>query len=129
MGSYLSTSGTGSNKCPMHQTKGIDHIVLLKTKPDATSEQIKSLINGVNSLSTIDGVLSVSIGRVFVEQDWMDDRTGGVTYALRVRLRDKDALHRYQDDEGHKKIIRDAVAPIITEKPVAVDFESHLVMG
>ena len=124
MGSYLSTAG----KCPMHSTEGIDHIVLLKTKPSATPDQITYLINGVNSLSAIDGVLSVSIGKVFVES-WMEDRTRGVTYALRVRLTDKDALHRYQEDEGHKKVIREAVAPIVTEKPSAVDFESTLIIG
>ena len=123
MGSALSSS-----KCPMNTSKGVDHVVLLKVKSDATDQQIQTLIDGVNALIRIDGVLSVSIGKVFVEE-WMADRTKGHTYALRVRLQDKQSLHRYQEDEGHKQLLKEVVAPILSElPPTAVDFESTLVM-
>lgn len=112
----------------MKSSTGIDHIVLLKVKSDATDEQTQALVDGVNALIRIDGVLSVSIGKVFVE-DWMADRTKGHTYALRVRLKDKESLHRYQEDEGHKKLLKEVVAPILSElPPTAVDFESNLIM-
>ena len=134
MGSIFSSVGTGAatagaaGKCPMNSSRGVDHIVLLKVKSDATDEQIRTLIDGVNALIRIDGVLSVSIGKVFVEE-WMADRTKGHTYALRVRLQNKQALYRYQEDEGHKKLLKEVVAPILSElPPTAVDFESTLVM-
>ena len=112
----------------MNTSKGVDHLVLLKVKSDATDQQIQTLIDGVNELIRIDGVLSVSIGKVFVEE-WMADRTKGHTYALRVRLQDKQSLHRYQEDEGHKRLLKEVVAPILSElPPTVVDFESTLVM-
>ena len=132
MGSALSFAAASADgataKCPMDSSKGVDHVVLLKVKSEATDQQIQALIDGVNALIRIDGVLSVSIGKVFVEE-WMADRTKGHTYALRVRLQDKQALHRYQEDEGHKKLLKEVVAPILSElPPTAVDFESTLVM-
>jgi len=124
----MEPDGAGNGECPMKSSTGIDHIVLLKVKSDATDEQTQALVDGVNALIRIDGVLSVSIGKVFVE-DWMADRTKGHTYALRVRLKDKESLHRYQEDEGHKKLLKEVVAPILSElPPTAVDFESNLIM-
>ena len=86
------------------------------------------MVDGVNALIGIEGVTAVSIGKVFVE-DWMADRTRGHNYALRVRLENKEALRRYQDDEAHQKLLRETIAPILSElPPTAVDFESALVV-
>ena len=58
----------------------------------------------------------------------MADRTRGHNYALRVRLEDREALRRYQDDEGHRRLLKETIAPILAElPPMAVDFESTLV--
>ena len=108
---------------------GIEHIVLLKVKDDATDEQTRAMIDGVNALIGIEGVVSVSIGKIFVEEGWMADRTRGHNYALRVRLENREALRRYQDDEGHQRLLRETIAPILAElPPTAVDFECPLVM-
>lgn len=108
---------------------GVEHIVLLKVKDDATDDQTRAMIDGVNALIGIDGVISVSIGKIFVDGDWMADRTRGHNYALRVRLENREALRRYQDDEGHQKLLKGTIAPILSElPPTAVDFESPLVM-
>ena len=107
---------------------GVEHIVLLKVKDDATDDQTRAMIDGVNALICIEGVVSVSIGKVFVEKDWMADRTRGHNYALRVRLENREALRRYQDDEGHQRLLRETIAPILAElPPTAVDFECPLV--
>ena len=120
MDSATSTGGAGAS--------GVEHIVLLKVKGDATDEQTRAMIDGVNALISMQGVTSVSIGKVFVEQDWMADRTRGHNYALRVRLEDREALHRYQEDEGHKRLLKETIAPILAElPPTAVDFECPLV--
>mmetsp|Transcript_14457 Transcript_14457/g.24104 ORF Transcript_14457/g.24104 Transcript_14457/m.24104 type:complete len:82 (+) Transcript_14457:255-500(+) len=50
-------------------------------------------------------------------------------FALRVRLKNKEALRRYQEDEGHKLLLKETIVPILSElPPTAVDFESTLVM-
>ena len=121
-------SATGTGGGAGASASGVEHIVLLKVKDNATDEQTRAMIDGVNALIGIEGVLSVSIGKIFVEQEWMADRTRGHNYALRVRLEDREALHRYQEDEGHKRLLKETIAPILAElPPTAVDFESPLV--
>uniref|UniRef100_A0A7S0FKK4 Stress-response A/B barrel domain-containing protein n=1 Tax=Minutocellus polymorphus TaxID=265543 RepID=A0A7S0FKK4_9STRA len=128
MGSTLSSAAGGGGKCPMHSSSGVEHFVLLKVKADATDEQTQAMIDGVNALIGIEGVISVSIGKIFVE-DWMADRTKKHNFALRVRLKNKEALRRYQEDEGHKLLLKETIVPILSElPPTAVDFESTLVM-
>lgn len=65
---------------------------------------------------------------MFVEE-WMEDRSDGVSYALSVRLESKEALRAYQDHPDHVEVKKRCVAPIVTEPPQAVDFESPLVLG
>ena len=128
MESVVSPSATGTGGAA-GGASGVEHIVLLKVKDDATDDQTRAMIDGVNALIGIDGVISVSIGKIFVDGDWMADRTRGHNYALRVRLEDREALRRYQDDEGHQKLLKGTIAPILAElPPTAVDFESPLVM-
>lgn len=128
MDSVVSPSATGTGGAA-GGASGVEHIVLLKVKDDATDDQTRAMIDGVNALIGIDGVISVSIGKIFVEEGWMADRTRGHNYALRVRLENREALRRYQDDEGHQKLLKGTIAPILSElPPTAVDFESPLVM-
>ena len=126
MDSVVSPSATGTTGDA--GASGVEHIVLLKVKDGAAVDQTRAMIDGVNALICIEGVVSVSIGKVFVEEDWMADRTRGHNYALRVRLEDREALRRYQDDEGHQRLLRETIAPILAElPPTAVDFECPLV--
>ena len=111
-----------------NMTTVIDHIVLFKVKSDASNEQIKNLIDGVQSLRAIPGVLSITIGSTFVEA-WMPDRRQGYTHALCCRLESKNALQIYQDHPLHDTVKKDFVFPILAEPPIAVDYESVVVLG
>ena len=113
---------------PCSQATVIDHIVLLRVRTDATNEDISRLINGVSSLKVIPGVLKITIGPTFVE-DWMIDRRDGFTHVLSCRLESKDALKVYQDHELHTKIKVECIMPIVDGPPVAVDYESVVVLG
>ena len=57
----------------------IDHIVLLKVRPDATKDEIHLMRQGVLSLKAIPGVLTITVGETFAEE-WMPDRRNGEFY-------------------------------------------------
>ena len=77
----------------MHADEGapvIQHIVLLKWKPETTEEQILSAVRRAEHLpNEIDGVESLTIGRNRVSHEH------GYTHVLIVRLTDEPALARY----------------------------------
>jgi hypothetical protein len=108
---------------------GVDHVVLLKLKPDVTEVEIQALKDGVASLVEIDGVDSATVGSVFVE-DWMSDRRGdtSINYGIRISLESKDALKTYQTNPVHLAVIKENIAPLLDttkDAPVlAYDWES-----
>ncbi|KAL7534697.1 hypothetical protein ACHAXR_009517 [Thalassiosira sp. AJA248-18] len=106
----------------------IDHIVLLKVRPDVTDDETTRLIDGVNSLNVIPGVITITIGPTFAEE-WMPDRRDGITHSLSCRLESKDALRVYQDHPLHVKVKTECIVPILAAPPVAIDYESAVVLG
>ena len=106
----------------------IEHIVLLKVKPDTTDDDVKKLIEGAQSLKRIPGVISITVGSTFAEE-WMPDRRNGHTHTLSVRLQSKDALKVYQDHPFHSQVKKECMLPILAEPPVAVDYESVVVLS
>mmetsp|Transcript_16078 Transcript_16078/g.29139 ORF Transcript_16078/g.29139 Transcript_16078/m.29139 type:complete len:124 (-) Transcript_16078:178-549(-) len=110
------------------QTTVIDHIVLLKVRTDVTEDGIQRLIDGVNSLKAIPGVITITVGSTFAEE-WMPDRRDGFTHSLSCRLDSKDALKVYQDHPLHVKVKTECIVPILAAPPVAVDYESVVVLG
>lgn len=106
----------------------IDHIVLLKVKSDVDENDIKRFVDGVNSLRVIPGVVTITVGPTFVEE-WMSDRRDGFTHTLSCRLESKDALRVYQDHPLHVKVKAECLAPILSAPPIAVDYESIVVLG
>jgi len=120
-------SSTSSSSAEADGSNGVDHIVLLKIKKGTTKSQIRKFKEGIESLHTIPGVTSVTVGETFAER-WMADRRDGYTLGLRVRLESKKALRSYQDDELHTKVKEECIAPIV-ESAIAVDWESPLTTG
>lgn len=108
-------------------SNGVDHVVLLKVKKGTSKSQIKKFKEGIESLHTIPGVTSVTVGETFAER-WMADRRDGYTLGLRVRLESKKALKLYQHHELHTKVKEECIAPIM-ESALAVDWESPLTLG
>ena len=106
----------------------IEHIVLLKVKSDASDTQIQKLVEGVHSLRSIPGVISITVGPTFAEE-WMPDRRNGHTHTLSCRLESKDALRIYQDHPLHDKVKKECIVPLLVCPPTAVDYESVVVLG
>ena len=124
---FLTLNGTSSS-FPHTMATVVDHIVLLKVRPDATDEEIKRLFDGTANLKAIPGVITITIGATFVEP-WMGDRRGGYTHALSCRLESKEALKLYQDHELHTKFKMDCIVPILEGPLLAVDYESVVVVA
>ena len=114
-------------------TTVIDHIVLLKFRPDITDEESKHFIDGINSLSAIPGVLSITVGSTFVEEEWMSDRRNGYTHSLICRLHSKEALKVYQDHPLHIKVKAECIAPYLLKSDpvpvISVDHEAAIKLG
>ncbi|KAL7483817.1 hypothetical protein ACHAW6_009459 [Cyclotella cf. meneghiniana] len=104
----------------------IDHIVLLKVRPDATEDEIRRMRQGVLSLKAIPGVLTITVGEAFAEE-WMPDRR--FTHTLSVRLESKDALKVYQDHPMHVTVKDELIVPLLAGPPIAIDYESEVVLG
>lgn len=106
----------------------IYHLVLLKVRPTATSEELLNFVNGVKSLKAVPGVISLQIeevnNAVYVGYD---DRTKGYTHALLVVLKDKKALEGYDKDSFHNLIKSTIIKPMLdltkTDFVMAVDWE------
>lgn len=116
---------TSARGMPSTDAVGVDHVVMLKLKPDVTEDQIVALKKAASTLTEIDGVVSVTGGYVFVE-DWMQDRRGdaAINYGIRVRLASKGDLKVYQSHALHVKVIKENIAPLLAGPVVAFDWES-----
>jgi hypothetical protein len=89
----------------------IQHIVLLKWKPDTTEEDIVAAFRRAEHLpNEIDGVESLTIGRNRVKHDH------GFTHALIVRLTDEPALERYLAHPLRARYIAEHLQPLEAER-------------
>ena len=105
-------------------TTAIDHVVAFKFREDVTEEEVKKFEEGIKSLIRCEGVLSVTVGKIIAE-DYLQDRSQGAHYAIRVRLADKAALKSYTNDEYHEKIKKECVGPLLAGPTIAFDWESE----
>ena len=108
----------------MSKKTGVDHVVAFTFKEDVTEEEVNNFIEGAKSLVRCKGVLSVTVGKIFLP-DGSPDFTQGMTYGLRVRLEDKEALKDYINDELHHKVAMECVGPVAspTAAPIVIDWE------
>ena len=91
-------------------------------------KKVQKLIDGVNSLKAIPGVITITVGSTFVEE-WMSDRRDCITHSLSCRLESKDALKVYQDHPLHVNVKAECIAPILAAPPVAIDYDAVVVLG
>jgi Stress responsive A/B Barrel Domain len=96
----------------------IQHIVLLRLKPDVTEEQIRAAFEAAQELpDEIPGLVKFSYGR---------DRSNpshGFNVASVVQLTDEEALAGYLDHPGRLAYIAEHVDPL-TEERIELDVPS-----
>jgi hypothetical protein len=89
----------------------IQHIVLLKWKPDTTEEQILAAFRHAEHLpNQIPGVDSLTIGRNRVQHEH------GFTHVLIVRLASEPALERYLAHPLRNRYMEEHLKPIEAER-------------
>jgi len=89
----------------------IQHIVLLKWKPDTTEDDVVAAFRQAEHLpNEIDGVESLTIGRNRVRHDH------GFTHALIVRLTDEPALGRYLAHPLRLRYMAEHLEPLEAER-------------
>jgi hypothetical protein len=95
----------------------VEHLVLIKPKPGISAEQMDQLVEGARSLGEagIPGVLALSAGINFSR------RNAGYLCALRVLMRDRDALATYADHPAHRAYVE--VLDALTADRIIADFE------
>jgi len=95
----------------------IEHMVLFKTKAEATPEQRERMVAELKALQgKIDGILSLTVGHNF------SDRSQGYDVGLVVRFQDRAALDNYLPHPAHRGCVDTYVRPII-ESVIVVDYE------
>lgn len=110
----------------------IHHIVLFKVRMDITSLEINEFIEGLRSLRSIPGVISLSCGEAANELLYpcYKARNGEYNYCLSVVLKDKETLEFYDKNEYHNEIKHKYIFPVIDmdkANPIlAIDFDSPI---
>jgi hypothetical protein len=97
----------------------IEHIVLLKVRPDAGQDRIDEMLHRLRGLKDeVPGILDLSCGANFC------DRAKGYTHGLVVRFPDRAALDAYQVHPKHQAVVSEAIRPTVeTDSTLAVDYE------
>ncbi|CAF2215681.1 hypothetical protein HID58_028485 [Brassica napus] len=98
----------------------IEHIVLFKVKDDADSDKIDAMVNGLNSLATIDQVLYLSAAPIHRLSS-----TSAFTHVLHSRYRSKEDLSAYVAHPDHLRVV-EATMPI-WEDIMSVDWIANQV--
>lgn len=84
----------------------VSHLILVKIKPEATEQQRKDLVAGLNSLKGIPGVVSCSAGENF------SARSEGYGIGCSMVFTDRDALAAYGPHELHQTMVANNLRPI-----------------
>jgi Lhr-like helicase len=101
----------------------IQHIVLVKWKPDVTEDQILEAFRHAEQLpNEIAGVEGLTIGRTRVQHEH------GYTHAIMVGLTSEQALERYLDHPLRRRYHQEHIEPLAEERieiDVPVDAALH----
>lgn len=94
----------------------VEHIVLIKLKPDVTAQRKQELIEALRGLKgRTPGMVDLSAGETFT------DRHNGYTVGLVVRFEDKASLEAYGPHPAHVPV-KELVGEL-SESVIAVDYE------
>lgn len=96
----------------------IEHLVLLKMKPDASAEEAERMINGLKNLAQrIAAIRELTCGKN------TSDRSQGFTHGLLVRFECAADLEAYIAHPEHQHVVEECLRPIM-EDVIVVDYEA-----
>lgn len=115
---------------------GVEHVTIFKIRSDAPPEKVEAFLAATRFLAyRIDGVLSLSIGKIFVDTTFMEDKSNGLAegggYAMTVRLRDMEAYRSWVQSEARKEVVIEHAIPLMpaTSVHTVVAFQSEETVG
>ncbi|XP_019443171.1 PREDICTED: stress-response A/B barrel domain-containing protein UP3 [Lupinus angustifolius] len=108
----------------MTSSQTIEHIVLFKVKEDTDPSKITAMVNGLNSLTSLDQVLHLSVGPI------LRNRSSSFTFThlLHSRYNSKQDLESYSAHPNHLSVVKGSVLPIVDDI-MAVDWIAHDLVG
>ncbi|KAL3825366.1 hypothetical protein ACJIZ3_021395 [Penstemon smallii] len=106
----MSSSQSDSNQI-------VEHIVLFKVKPSVDPSAVSAMLTNLNSLSSLDTVLHLSVAPV----SRCRSKTLSFTHMLHSRYRSKSDLATYTDHPEHVRVVVNYVRPVV-EDTMAVDW-------
>ncbi|KAL3535545.1 hypothetical protein ACH5RR_004006 [Cinchona calisaya] len=117
--SYTTQSQPSIKMSSTNPTEFIEHIVLLKVKPDVDPSKPIAMVNNLSSLSSLDSVLHITAGPL------LRSRSSSLTFThmLHSRYASKSDLDTYTAHPDHEAVAAKYVRPIV-EDVMAVDWVS-----
>ncbi|KAF1887625.1 hypothetical protein Lal_00040679 [Lupinus albus] len=101
----------------MTSSQTIEHIVLFKVKEDTDPSKVTAMVNGLNSLISLDQVLHLSVGPIFRNRS----SSFTFTHLLHSRYNSKQDLESYSAHPNHLSVVKGSVLPIVDDI-MAVDW-------
>ncbi|KAK3040398.1 hypothetical protein RJ639_026803 [Escallonia herrerae] len=98
----------------------VEHIVLFKVKPETPAAKIVSMVNGLNSLTSLPEVLHLTAGALHRTRS----NSLSFTHMLHTRYRSKEDLNAYTVHPSHVSVVKESIRPIIDDI-MAVDWVSN----
>lgn len=96
----------------------IEHLVLLKVKPDASPQETERMIDALKGLAgSIPSIRELTCGRN------TSDRSQGFTHGLFVRFASTADLDAYISHSEHRRVVDEYLQPVVDDV-VVVDYES-----
>ncbi|KAK7265419.1 hypothetical protein RJT34_33039 [Clitoria ternatea] len=111
----------------MSSSQTVEHIVLFKVKENTEESKVNAMVNGLNSLVSLDQVQHLSVGPL------LRNRSSSLTFThmLHSRYNSKQDLEAYSAHPSHVTVVKGNVLPIIDDIMavdwIADDLSAHLV--
>ncbi|KAM0018237.1 putative stress-response A/B barrel domain-containing protein HS1/DABB1 [Helianthus debilis subsp. tardiflorus] len=102
------------------QDQVVEHVVLVKVKPDVDSSKVAAMISGLNGLTSLNLTLHLTAGQLLRSRS----SSLNFTHMLHSRYRSKDDLQQYAVHPEHVRVVTENIKPIIDDI-MAVDWMSN----
>ncbi|PIA43161.1 hypothetical protein AQUCO_02000533v1 [Aquilegia coerulea] len=99
----------------------IEHIVLIKVKDDSSPSKINSMVDGLNSLISIDNVLHLSSGPTYKTKS---TSSFNFTHMVHGRFKSKEDLENYLGHSEHSRVVNETME--LYEDVMLVDWVADL---
>lgn len=91
----------------------IEHLVLFKVKPTASSEQIKDAVAALKKMkSEIPGIEDISAGT----NNSPEDKSHGYNFGLVVRFQNTNSRDEYITHPFHREVVEKFILPIVEDR-------------